>query len=64
MKTMIKREAKMNLTLQIIGLRPVKERLNTEEAKFWNALDEELKSTANLKHFRCDLKTRLLGGNR
>ena len=61
---MIKRKAKLNLTYRSIGLRPVKEHLNTEEGKFWNALDEELKLTANLKHFKCDLKARLLGGNK
>ena len=27
--------------------------------KIWNALDEELKSTANLKHFKFKLKARL-----
>ena len=32
--------------------------------KIWNALDEELKSTANLKHFKFKLKARLLGGNK
>ncbi len=31
--------------------------------KIWNALDGELKSTANLKHFKSKLKTRLLEGN-
>ena len=30
----------------------------------WNALDEELKSTANLKHFKFNLNARLLRGNR
>ena len=60
----VKQEAQMNLTYQSNGLRPVKEHLNTEEAKFWNALDEELKLTANPKHFRCDLKTRLFEGNK
>ena len=32
--------------------------------KIWNALDEELKSTANLKHFKFKLKARLVGGNK
>jgi hypothetical protein len=31
--------------------------------KIWNALDGELKSTTNLKHFKSILKTRLLEGN-
>ena len=31
--------------------------------KIWNALDGELKSTANLKHFKSKLKTRFLEGN-
>ena len=30
----------------------------------WNALDEELKSTANLKHFKFKLKAKLSGGNK
>ena len=32
--------------------------------KTWNALDEELKSTANLKLFKLKLKARLLGGTK
>ena len=32
--------------------------------KFLNALDEKLKSTANLKYFKFTLKPRLLGGNK
>ena len=32
--------------------------------KIWNALDEQLKSTANLKLLKLKLKARLLGGNK
>ena len=32
--------------------------------KIWKALDEELKSTVNLKHFQNELKARLLGGDK
>ena len=34
------------------------------ETKIWNALDEELKPTANLKLFKFKLKARLSGGNK
>ena len=53
----------MNLTYQSIGLRPVKVP-KYRGTKIWNALDEELKSTANLKHFKSKLKARFLGGNK
>ena len=48
----VKHEIKMNVTYQSIDRTATGQRtFKYRETKIWNALDEELKSTANLKLF-------------